>query len=262
MLPSPAGGGDVDRLLDDTGWYASPKVDGDRVLVVCGPEPQFLNRRGDPYTKRRPADLAEVVAVLPAGLVLDGELVDDRLYLFDCVVHGEPIGRRLELCERVVYQTGVLAGLDRPVILGVPHVTDPTEKRALYDTVFADGGEGVVFKRIASLYFEGRTELWRKTKFTFTVDCLVIGRQVDRKHGAKENLALGLLRDGELVEVAHCSALTGDGPLVEVGDVVTVTALKVTDGNRLREPVRPILRRGEVEPAECRWEQLEAARRG
>lgn len=272
MLPSNAEPADLSRVFsDDPNWVVSRKLDGDRVLAgnVAG-SATFWNREGAGYTKRVPLGVREFVATLPEGLVVDGELVDGRWHIFDVVVDGSVLAARLQ----AVAQIGVLAELDHAPVEVVAHHSVGREDHVA--AWLADGAEGFVAKRLDSVYRGGRTKAWLKVKFTSTVDCLVLpGPGCEKDH-----LHVGLLADGipaghectracqarglggrGFHEVGRVSSLTGDGPLCKPGDVVTVTVLDVSDAHRLVQPVRPLLRPGDVQPHACTWEQLDACRR-
>ena len=78
---------------------------------------------------------------------------------------------------------------------------------------------------------------------------------IDRGINGKDNLLLGVYRDGEMVEVGKVSALTGDGPRVSIGDVVTVKVLYASAAGKLYLPVTPHLRTDKSR-TDCGYEQI------
>lgn len=250
LQPQPATLAEYERAIASPTWVLSKKYDGVRGLWDGT---RFCNREGDPLTKPIPAELVQFASALPAGTMLDGEIVGGRYYLFD-VPMWEPLGRRLQLVDRVA---ALAAELDVPVI-PVPHLADG--KEAAIEQWTAEGCEGFVFKQLSSLYpaAGGKTRRWLKWKLIQTIDVVVIGRGAD----GKDNFLLGLYQPGATkpVEVGKVSALTGDGPRVQIDDVVEVTVLDVTDADRLLQPVKPILRH-DKRPEDCTWDQLDQIRK-
>jgi hypothetical protein len=91
---------------------------------------------------------------------------------------------------------------------------------------------------------------WKRVK---DLDAVVI----DRNRGGKSNFILGLYNeDGEMVEIGAVSALTGDGPRIEVGSVVSVSYLYCSDDGQLVQPVMPRLRTSK-DAWECVTSQLQ-----
>lgn len=246
MLPTKGTRADYDRLIRTPGWFVSAKHDGHRLVYADG---VFLNRHGDPYKHAVPADVQAFAGLLPDTLPIDGELADGIWHVFDVPCRGYLTDRL-----RMVDMVAELADINDfgHAVKPVGHYRHDQVTNDLVDQWLA--GEGVVFKKAESFYRPGKSSNWVKVKFVHQVDVIVTAKGID----GKDNLELSVWRDGALTEVGHCSALTGDGPLVEVDDVVTVTVHSVTNGGRLREPVTPRLRRGEVQPDTCTWENLHA----
>lgn len=267
MQPEAAMPDQLRQIVDHRSvWLVSRKLDGDRVLGAnVDGAAIFWNRHGERYSKRVPAGVAAFLEMLPANLVWDGELVDGRWHLFDVLLPGKPLTERLD----VLYKIGVLAELNAAPVELVPHYADG--KAEMVASWMAFGAEGFVAKRADSTYQPGKTRAWVKVKFVRQLDCIVLGRGAE-----KDNLTLGLVCDeppathkcspfcrptAGLHEVGRVSALTGDGPQCDVGDVVTVTVLDVSEDHRLIQPVKPRLRPGDVQPVDCTWDLLDACRK-
>lgn len=235
------------RKVNDPAWGLDIKVDGKRLLVDLN-EGVGYNRAGD--RTGLPKRLAELLGW--AGRVdvrLDGELVGDTFWAFDMV--GPDIDPAWE--DRRDHLDRFVAAWDPDphLIRVVPWAIDVEGKADLVARVRQEGLEGLIAKRLGSYYHAGRSSLWQKLKDTKTVDCVVTRLGVD----GKKNLAVALWRDGQLVEVGEVSALTGDGPSVQVGDVVEVTFLYLAVNDRLYQPVTPKIRT-DKKADECSWEQL------
>lgn len=242
-------------LLVDDNWTNAQKLDGDRLLADFNGN--FWNRNGAVYTKRIPVGVVRALAGATGPFVLDGELLDDGTYrVFDVVMTGKDwtLDARLGLLDQIfaVWQPG-------PSVQILRVATGEEAKRRLMERVLAEHAEGVVFKRLDSLYLPGRRSAdWSKWKWVKTVDCVVIGKG----RAGKDNLVLGCYDPadpvGAPVEVGEVTACNGDGPTLAVGDVCEVTYLSWT-GTRLREPTRP-RKRVDKRPEDCTTDQLVISR--
>lgn len=242
------------RLLSDPAWLATQKGDGVRLLIICHEGKVYgVNRRGSLVTV--PAKIAEPFRHMEGSWAFDGELISNRYYIFDMpraldlVGLDTPHSTRRKALEDLFPKVGF-----PDCVQLLPSYSDTEDKLVLAQRLLESNREGVVLKRASSSYVPGkRTSDWLKLKFTKDIDCIVVDKGVD----GKSNLALGLMReDGVVKEIAHASALTGDGMSVGVGDVVTVQFLYVSDDDHLVQPTKPRLR-ADKKPSECGWDQLE-----
>jgi len=231
MLAVPA----AELPVDDEHWAFEMKWDGMRALVgVEGGDVWLTSRAGNDATARFPeiAPLADALA--PVDALLDGELValDD---------HGVPSFERLQprmqahgrsaVQERAAVQPVVLmvfdvlwlAGhstcelpyaerrtlLERLDLAGPSWQTPPTTPgvagertgAAVLDASRTLGLEGVVAKRVDSLYLPGRrADAWRKVKTTLGQELVVGGwlPGAGRLAGRLGSLLVGVHDDGVL----------------------------------------------------------------
>lgn len=199
---------------EKTGDYTlEVKIDGMWAsLEVRDPEngePHVINSRDartGPVSGSNLGDLhLQVFRNIPKGTVLVGELeaatqfakeiVDKngyrRLHLFDVVRVGEEDRRGVQFFRRTADLRHMLASErsmhDAPKIGGkspfalrflqVQHTR--ADFRQVYDTVVAEGGEGVVLKHSASLYStkrsDGKTKEWVRCKRWVTMDYVLMG---------------------------------------------------------------------------------------
>ena len=217
------------------GCLYEPKWDGYRLVVVrTDGSTRVWSKQGRDLTDRFPDVVAAAVAQVPAGTVLDGEVViwnGSRLdfgllqarmvtpvgriptiaaahpasyVAFDLLAAGGTdlrpwkLGRRRAALED-------LAGRWAPPLQLSPATTDPVEARTWFDDYRAAGVEGLVAKGVGTRYAPGRRE-WLKVKSWETTEVLaggVIG-PVERP----SQLVAGRYRDGELVVVGRTSPLS------------------------------------------------------
>jgi ATP-dependent DNA ligase len=217
------------------GCRYEPKWDGYRLVVVRqGNSTRLWSKQGRDLTDRFPDVVAASVAQVPAGTVVDGEVViwnGDRLdfgllqrrmvtaparigtlvaahpasyVAFDLLaaggadLRGERLSRRRAALE-------ALAERWAPPLQLSPATSDPDEARAWFEDFRPAGVEGLVVKGAGTRYAPGRRE-WLKVKSWQTTE--VIAGGVIGPVGAPSQLVAGRYRDGELVVVGRTSPLS------------------------------------------------------
>ncbi len=217
------------------GCVYEPKWDGYRLVVVrTARSTRLWSKQGRDLTDRFPDVAAAALAQLPAGTVVDGEVViwhDDRLdfgllqkrmvtapgrlaaqvaaapasyVAFDLLAAGGTDLRRRTLRVRRA-ELEALAGRWAPPLQLSPLTSNPAEARQWSRDFRVAGVEGLVAKGAGTRYAPGRRE-WVKVKSWETTEVLaggVIG-PLDRPG----QLVAGRYRDGELVVVGRTSPLT------------------------------------------------------
>ncbi len=217
------------------GCLYEPKWDGYRLVVVRGgASTRIWSKQGRDLTDRFPDVVAAAVAQVPAGTVLDGEVViwnGSRLdfgllqqrmstpagrigalvatapasyVAFDLLaaggtdLRGQRLARRRAELER-------LAARWAPPLQLTPVTADVEEARRWVDDFRPAGVEGLVVKGAGTRYAPGRRE-WLKVKSWETTE--VVAGGVIGPIGAPSQLVAGRYRDGELVVVGRTSPLS------------------------------------------------------
>lgn len=243
---------------DDKFWFQQ-KVDGHRVLIhIENYQVTVLGRGGQASQHgarfQRPAydDLRKC-----PDMVIDGELVGDTLWVFDCphddgekIGVGSPYRERLEALER----TFNVWRPDERFIRLLPTAKTAVDKAQLALHLLQTQAEGVMIKDAGGEYQPGgRGRLALKAKYVKDIDCVV--SNVGEK--GKDNYTLSVHRDGTLVEIGRCSSI---GKVTcTVGDVVTVRYLYLAENDRLYQP-RLMAKRADKTTGECDWHQLDHAK--
>lgn len=254
----------LEKYAADDNYVFQGKVDGHRVMLHIGDDGALtVLGRGGQNSQHAPrfaqATYARHLAQLPAGTVLDGELVGDIFWLFDLPLHaGEgAVPKVIDLDSPYSDRLAALEDLFdawRPSswFRLLPTAHDKVTKLELAAKWLKAGGEGVMVKDIRGEYQPGkRVGTVLKAKFVRSADCVVTGVGV----GGKDNYELGLYRDGKLVVVGQCSSIGKDA--AKVGDVIEVRFLNVGGDNRLYQPRMIGNVRRDKTAAECVFSQLD-----
>ena len=217
------------------GCLYEPKWDGYRLVVVrTAGSTRVWSKQARDLTDRFPDVVAAAVAQVPAGTVLDGEVViwnGSRLdfgllqqrmvtpagriaplaaahpasyVAFDLLAAGGTDLRAWTLTRRRAALEDLAARWAPPLQLS-PATTDPAEARTWFHDYRPAGVEGLVAKGAGTRYAPGRRE-WLKVKSWETTEVIaggVIG-PIERP----SQLVAGRYRDGELVVVGRTSPLS------------------------------------------------------
>jgi ATP-dependent DNA ligase len=217
-------------------WAYEPKWDGFRCIVFRdGDEIELGSRNERPLTRYFPDLVEPLLAALPDGAVVDGEIVIktdagldfDLLSLrihpaasrvamlaeetpaafvaFDLLAEGtrdlreRPFGERRAALEAMV-------GAAVPQVHLTPITRDPERAREWFDTFEGAGLDGVVAKDVTGEYKEGERG-WLKVKHLRTADCVVAGFRTHKDGKGVGSLLLGLFNDeGRLQHVGVASS--------------------------------------------------------
>jgi ATP-dependent DNA ligase len=235
-------------FVQDDKYAVSQKFDGRRMTIQTAPVRAF-NRLGEEIAV--PASLVSEFGHISNRWLFDGELLANGTYhVFDLLETPQGPCRQQPWEIRQALLTRIFENVFDYAFL-VKQVRGEEEKYNFLSKCRGQDAEGVMFARVDAPYIKRRTKNLIKFKFVKQVDCVVTAKGLDDK----DNLELAVYRDGEIVNVGRCSALTGDGPDVKVGDVVTVDILYATNKGRLYQPVRPRIRTDKT-PQQCDFFQV------
>jgi bifunctional non-homologous end joining protein LigD len=203
----------VGEPFHDPRWTYEEKYDGIRILAYKeGAQVTLLSRNGKDRTGSFPAIARAIGALRPATLVLDGEVVAldrhkisrfqwlqrgigrARYAVFDCLyvsgrdLRHEPLSNRRAELERVEQSDDLI--LSRRLSVNGLQAFGVAKRR---------GYEGLVAKRLASVYIEGRSREWLKVKVHQEDEFIIVG--YTEPSGSREYfgaLLLGAYRHGKL----------------------------------------------------------------
>lgn len=212
----------ADHPPSGSGWIHEYKYDGYRLLLSVGDAGAVAwTRNGKDWSDYFPELTEAATASLPAGCLLDGEAValdehgkpsfgllqstvkggkgaerpDLAFYAFDLLIdQGEDI-RGLTNLERKARLAALMKGVPGPLVYG-DHVVGKGEK--LFETICAEGGEGIISKKADAPYRGVRTKCWLKVKCIARQEFVIVGWQASDKRRGFRSLHLGVNEGGTL----------------------------------------------------------------
>ncbi len=198
ITPALASSSDVELTTLVGTHHFDTKLDGIRALAAYDAEGLTLrNRNGRNITDNFP-DLQATAQVLPHPVILDGEIVAIG-GAFQDIARRDKLSKPFQIAQAATAHPAAFVAFDvlwapgigdvrhlpyiaRRIMLGNLHLDGPhwattvaSADPALYETIKAAGGEGVIAKRLTTPYATGRTSSWQKFKTTQSVTCVAIG---------------------------------------------------------------------------------------
>ncbi|WP_342314734.1 DNA ligase (plasmid) [Mycobacterium avium subsp. hominissuis] len=242
---------EVDRIVADPQWVMQEKFDGRRLMLrKVGGAVEGINKLG--LIAGVAAPVAAAARALPGDFILDGEVIDDTLHVFDLLSYDgfdlreQAYGDRYRTLTHLIDGAGPAAA-----IRYVDCWSDGRDKSEQLERLRERNAEGVVFKRWDAPYRQGRpnsggTQL--KLKFVATISAMVTTVNQQRSVGVS-------LLDGDDWKAVGNVTVPANQDRPQIGDVVEIRYLYAADGGALYQPVLLGVR-DDVEPAECVVAQL------
>lgn len=263
-----------EEYLGMSGYIFEPKLDGFRAILKIGGSASITSRNGlDLSGYLQINKLPEINAI---SATLDGELVaydENGNPEFNLLGQKNATFVAFDIIEKDGIDLKKFGLLQRKSILKETVPEDNAlqlmfytkDGRMLWKSMKERGIEGVIAKRIKSIYKEGtRSDDWVKIKFVNTVDCVIMG--FTREKRKISSLALGMFNRDNLQYIGNvgtgfdekfindfypklASIIVRNQPgfpngiiAVKPVYVAEVNYLKFTPGMKLRSPVFKRLR--------------------
>ncbi len=236
----------AETARSDPDWLFEPKLDGYRVIAfVTGAAARLQSRRGIDLTAQFPEIVAELTALGADHMILDGEIValgPDGRPSFNAlqnraqrrgpkdVAAGQRQTPAVLVCFDLLHFNGInlrsAPYADRRRYLSqcllpgahVQLIHAGKDAEALYAAAMASGHEGVVGKRLDSVYRPGqRVAAWRKIKPVHSAEFVIGG--CTKGKGARAPLGallLGYWEDGALRYAGHVGSGLDDAAVAEL----------------------------------------------
>lgn len=265
---------DLARFVKDPAWSMSQKADGVHCMIeLAHGEVGIYGQTGEKLAHAASAVHFDALRrafgpLAREGLegIFDGELLPGTgtLWLFDVpelghlAGHDTPFGDRRNVLEAVWRMFSGTPGWGTTVRM-LPEARTTEEKAALAAAVEANGGEGVMVKRLDAPYEPGRrVKHGLKIKYVKTADVIVSARDIVGSAGkVSKNAELECVdENGQRVTVGRCSMI-GKAD-AQIGDVIEVAFLYATADLVLYQP-RMMKMRPDKAPGDCGIGQLRSA---
>lgn len=250
QLPKVATEAMLPQLLADPLWGMQEKANGENRIVQMDAQRAVrgTNKRGL-WVDIPQAWVEALQAAATDPLILCGEHVDEKLYVFDALMLGGKDIRHMLFRERYTLLMHMLATWNIPDLVLLQADFHPAAKAARLDELRQGNREGAVFKLADQPYQDGYSDASLKFKFNESSACHVLSVNKQR------SVQIGLLdAAGALVPVGSVTVpVNQDVP--EVGSVVEVRYLYLNHGGAFEQPVF-LFKRNDMEAGECRLSQV------
>jgi len=215
---------DPEYYIESDEWLAQEKKDGERRMVRFG---VGLNRKGQEVPLPK-----ELVNILSKDIFVDGEIIGNKLYVFDLLfVDGEDLknlacGARIEILEerKDIFNKNIK-------LVEAAYTT--AQKRKLFNQLKNDNKEGIVFKKKVSTYQPGRPATGgNQVKFKFYKTATFI---VANHTKGKRSVGMELLDGEKKVNVGKVT-IPPNYAIPEVGSLIEVRYLYAYKGGSVYQP--------------------------
>ncbi len=241
---------ELESLLNDRQHVMQEKHDGRRLMLrklthtITG-----INKLG--VVTGFPAIVAEEFQVAEADFLIDGEIVGEEYHAFDLLeLDGDDLrGRTYQ--ERYLHLMNLLASFNHRHISIVETVHLPEQKQVMFDDLKSRNREGVVFKRLNSIYTAGRPNSGGpqlKFKFHETASFIVT------KANGKRSVGLMLFDGAKAIPVGNVT-IPPNHEVPQVGAIVECRFLYAFRGGSIFQPVYLGVR-DDIRAEECQLSQL------
>lgn len=161
--------------LDNPHWFASQKVDGERLLVVANTTGYLLlNRNGDPSRVSLPSSIQNSLNRLDGLWLLDGEYVDGHYHVFDCVLSPTGVTPDMRFDTRYEHLSALMDLWEPEAISLLPLARTTEDKAAMVKRLREHHAEGIIFRLDAMPYrFNYRSIQMIKWKFWKSEDVIL-----------------------------------------------------------------------------------------
>jgi len=218
----------LDEIVHSDDWMMQQKMDGERRPVI-NKDGNIIGANKDGLSVPLPEPLVlEIKALGHQSILIDSEIIGEIIHVFDILeVNGVDL-KNTTYRER--YARLLKEIPESPSIKHVWTAFTSEEKLALIQHVKDHGQEGVVGKRLDSIYTPGRPNSGGDhLKFKFFEECSAL---VTRHNGTKRSVGLALLDEGQFVDVGNVT-IPENVPVPGIRSILEVKYLNANRGGSL-----------------------------
>jgi len=237
----------IELFLKDPRYGAQEKYDGHRKMLDKTPERIIsINRKGQQVGY--PAILEDAARELQAThFCIDGEEIGGMFYAYDILSTETQDLRKMPYITRWDFLRSVIKG-NSHIVIAPLYVTE-IEKRELYDQLVAEKKEGMVFKKLDSLYQETMKND-DQVKFKFYEEASFIVIKVNKQR----SIEVGIYDGEHLISVGNCT-IPVNKEIPAPAAIVDIKYLYAYRGGAIYQPTY-LKERTDIEPTECNISQL------
>ena len=228
MLPSPITMAELKALISNSAYGFQEKLDGENRQILIDLEGlKGVNRRGL-FCSIREEWLEHDLVPSNGRTLIAGEDMGDHFAAFDIMeIEGRNVAD-LNMVERHKILTQLNDRTTWMVI--VPMAVTQEEKAAMLKKVEAEGGEGIVAKKLSAPYTGGRSPDHLKMKFQESATFVVT------RVNAQRSVRLGLYdKDGHVEDLGNVT-IPANHDVPTTGDTVEVEYMMRYEGGALMQP--------------------------
>lgn len=241
---------ELEKYLKDDLYIAQQKIDGIRIIVeLINDQVTAYNRSG--IEVKLASTISDELIRLGMNLILDGELVKDKYYVFDLLNDQVDI-RDLPLIDRFNKLFNYFKDFTSKRVTLVNLIEGYPQKLEFFDTLKITNAEGIVFKHKNSPYEAGRPNSFgNQLKFKFVTSASVIVTRLNDK----QSVSIALKDGDKVVDVGNVR-IPPNAIYPKPNDIIEVQYLYAfKDTSKLFQPVY-LSQRIDVNSDECNIEQL------
>jgi len=219
---------ELKALLADDIWWMQEKKDGKRMLIQKSESGTIaINRKG--LSVGAPQNMIDSANRVKKEFIIDGEAINETLYLFDILFYDGQDLKEKPYEERYKLLGSLEFGSD---IVLVKTASSQEEKETLFKSLKEAQTEGVVFKKREAPYQAGRPNSGgTQLKFKFYETASVIVSAINDKR----SVGMNLIEDGKEIFVGNVT-ISSNKEVPKKDEVIEVRYLYAYRGGSLYQP--------------------------
>ncbi|MCF6347938.1 MAG: WGR domain-containing protein [Flavobacteriaceae bacterium] len=238
---------EIVQYIHDNDWWLQEKKDGKRMLVQKKEDTIIaINRKG--FSIGMLKSIQTSAELIAHTFIIDGEAIDEKLYVFDLLYYNgkdlktETYQNRYELLQSIRFTNNIKV---------VTSAKSVAEKQKLFEQLKNENTEGVVFKKVNSLYKAGRpNSKGDQVKFKFYDTASVIVSKVNDKR----SVGFSILDNGKEIFVGNVT-IPPNKEIPKKEDIIEIRYLYAYKTGSLYQPTF-ISKRTDIDKQDCKIEQL------
>lgn len=212
----------LESLMMGNQWVMQKKMDGVRLMIRRKNNTEFIGYSRTGREVAVPLNIVEALSLLDMpDFFMDGELVGDVYYAFDLIEIHIPLQNENYNLRKSTLNS-ILNRKPSSSVVCVKDFVRLENKAKEFERIKHNGGEGVVFKKIAATYQVGRPSSGGDyLKFKFYKTCSATVSTINDRR----SVGLGLYNSsGDLIPIGNCT-IPINHRIPEVGSLVEVKYL-------------------------------------